>query len=169
MVAVDPRRCYARDVSDGSPEPLAEFDEDNRVRADSEPPTSLVEVAPSMPPLPQSGTFGRDDSPVLGRTATARAVSPRMTAVFGGVFGLATVASVFALLIQVFPVKDQRGKMVTVPSAEPEENAPEAPQPSKRASLKRVRQELPQPWRVDDLKATHQLLKGDMQRRSLSG
>ena len=168
MVAVDPRRCYARDVSDGSPEPLAEFDEDNRVRADSEPPTSLVEVAPSMPPLPQPGTFGRDESPVLGRTATARAVSPRMTAVFGGVFGLATVASVFALLIQVFPVKDQRGKMVTVPSAEPEENAPEAPQPSKRASLKRVRQELPQPWRVDDLKATHQLLKGDMQRRSLS-
>jgi len=171
-------------VSAGNPDPSGEFDEDARVGAETGPRTSSLDAAPprssasaaasqaTAPPL--LGTpraLGRHEGRVGSRDTSSSAISPRMTAIFGGLFGLATVASVFALLIQVFPVKNQRPQLASAvaPSASAEEpNSTEAERP-KRNVLKRVRQELPQPWRVEDLKATHQVVKGDMLRRSLSG
>ena len=110
------------------------------------------------------------------RDAAARArapepvISPRMTAVFGGLFGLATVASIFALLIQVFPVKDQRvaiaqaAAAASAKAAAPEETAA----PERKGPVKRERTLLPPPWRVEDLKGSHLIVKGEMKRRSFS-
>jgi murein DD-endopeptidase MepM/ murein hydrolase activator NlpD len=93
-----------------------------------------------------------------------------MTAVFGGLFGLATVTSAFALLIQVFPVKGQRDglDMATPAAASASSDAASASERPRRGPVKRIRQELPQPWRVEDLRSTHLVVKGEMQRRSLS-
>ncbi len=92
-----------------------------------------------------------------------------MTAVFGGLFGLATVASIFALLIQVFPVKEQRVAMAraAAPSATAQDGD-EAAKPARHGPVKRERQLLPPPWRAEDLKGSHLLVKGEMKRRSFS-
>lgn len=101
----------------------------------------------------------------LSRVAEAPVISPRMTAVFGGLFGLATVASIVALLIQVFPVEDQRAVAALAESAataDPDAPPVVAPPESK----KRQRKILPSPWRVDKLKGTHLLVSGTMKRQS---
>jgi murein DD-endopeptidase MepM/ murein hydrolase activator NlpD len=91
------------------------------------------------------------------------AISPRMTAVFGGLFGLATVASIVALLIQIFPVHDQRSRLAQEAAASGE--PAEAPAP-RRGPVRRQRQLLPGPWRLDALKDSHLVVRGEMQRRS---
>ena len=100
-----------------------------------------------------------------GHEHDAATISPRMTAVFGGLFGLATVASIFALLIQVFPV--ERQARVT-PTAAPSAN--DGSEPSSAGALpgapKRERKLLPSPWRVGELSATHKVVQGEMKRRS---
>jgi len=86
-----------------------------------------------------------------------------MTAVFGGLFGLATVASIFALLIQVFPVRDQRAlAKAAAASASASARSPRAP----AKANKRKRTLLPSPWRVSKLAGSHLLVRGTMKRRS---
>lgn len=101
----------------------------------------------------------------LSRVAEPPVISPRMTAVFGGLFGLATVASIVALLIQIFPVDDQRSMAAraAVPTSEVEvgDAAPAAPEKPKRQ-----RTLLPSPWRVEELAASHLMATGTTQRRS---
>jgi murein DD-endopeptidase MepM/ murein hydrolase activator NlpD len=84
-----------------------------------------------------------------------------MTAVFGALFGLATVASIFALLMQVFPVRGERRAHVPTASA----GASAAPLVARPAPPKRVRTPLPSPWRLGELKASHRVVEGEMQRR----
>lgn len=91
-------------------------------------------------------------------------ISPRMTAVFGGLFGLATVASIIALLIQIFPVEDQRAMAAQAESAQAERD--EAPPPPKKKPHKRERTILLGPWRVEALEKTHLVVRDTMQRRS---
>ena len=91
-------------------------------------------------------------------------VSPRMTAVFGGLFGLATVASIIALLIQVFPVEDQRALRAQAQASTKAPTSPSAPKNPK--TPKRQRELLPGPWRVDNLKASHRLVRGTIKRRT---
>jgi murein DD-endopeptidase MepM/ murein hydrolase activator NlpD len=92
-------------------------------------------------------------------------ISPRMTAVFGGLFGLATVASIVALLIQIFPIKDQRSAAAEATSAKAAatstRDTPETTGPKKRE-----RKTIPGPWRVSKLKGSHRIVRGTMQRRS---
>ena len=91
----------------------------------------------------------------LSHVGEGPAISPRMTAVFGGLFGLATVASVVALLIQVFPVKNQREMAAQAGSADA---AAAATSSSERpAPKKRQRKILPSPWRIDELSGSHLL------------
>jgi murein DD-endopeptidase MepM/ murein hydrolase activator NlpD len=98
----------------------------------------------------------------LGRPVEPPAISPRMTAVFGGLFGMAVVASIFALLIQVFPVPNQRGAAAPSSSASSESaEASARPRPKKRE-----RKLLPSPWRVAALEKSHHVVKGEMKRRS---
>ncbi|WP_245678322.1 M23 family metallopeptidase [Chondromyces crocatus] len=89
-----------------------------------------------------------------------------MTAIFGGLFGLATVTSVVALLIQVVPVRDERAlvadhlKDLSLPS-KPNATAPTAPP-------KKQRTPVPGPWRISELaKDSSMLIVSDtMERRS---
>jgi murein DD-endopeptidase MepM/ murein hydrolase activator NlpD len=77
-------------------------------------------------------------------------LSPRMTAVFGGLFGLATVTSIVALLIQVVPPRDERAMIANAALA----HQPGAPQeaPQAASALKRPKREaIPGPWRIAEL------------------
>jgi murein DD-endopeptidase MepM/ murein hydrolase activator NlpD len=111
---------------------------------------------------PRSGR--RLDGLPLGKAAEMPTISPRMTAVFGGLFGLAVVASVVALLIQVFPVQNQRSLAVEPQGAEPSAR----PAPSRKARPVRERKLLPPPWRLDSLAQTHQVVRGKMERRAFT-
>ncbi len=100
----------------------------------------------------------------LARTGEEPAISPRMHALFGGMFGLATVASIVALLIQVFPVEDQRALVArgSLPSANATTRATGAPTRPK----KRQRTIVPGPWRLAALRDSHLIVTGKMKRRS---
>ena len=73
-----------------------------------------------------------------------------MTALFGGLFGLATVTTIIALLIQGVPPRDDRAldSAAAAPSASASEAAPAdtAARPKKRERVK-----VPGPWRIADM------------------
>ncbi|MBK8253354.1 MAG: peptidoglycan DD-metalloendopeptidase family protein [Polyangiaceae bacterium] len=76
------------------------------------------------------------------------AISPRMTAIFGGLFGLAAITSVVAVLIQAAPPKDDRAAMAQTAAASAT-SAPAAAPPVK--SRKPKREALPGPWRIKEM------------------
>jgi murein DD-endopeptidase MepM/ murein hydrolase activator NlpD len=95
-------------------------------------------------------------------------LSPTLTALFVGLFGLATVASIFALLIQVFPVREPRadlGGADAGSSAAPTAQATAAPAPR---AAKRARVLLPSPWRLASLAKEPgiRVVSGEMNRRA---
>jgi murein DD-endopeptidase MepM/ murein hydrolase activator NlpD len=71
-----------------------------------------------------------------------------MTAVFGGIFGLATVTSVIALLIQVVPPRDERAVVAASPASSGAESA-DAPPAREVKKPKRI--PIPGPWRISEL------------------
>ncbi|UQA63677.1 M23 family metallopeptidase [Polyangium aurulentum] len=77
-------------------------------------------------------------------------LSPRMTAIFGGLFGLATVTSIVALLIQVVPPRNERaiiaGAALTHQAAVPGED-----DAVKTAAKRPKREVVPGPWRLAEL------------------
>lgn len=82
-------------------------------------------------------------------------MSPRMTALFGGLFGLATVTTIIALLIQGAPPRDDRAAADAALAAASAQTSGEAqaggaPAP-KREPKKRIRNKVPGPWRVADM------------------
>lgn len=98
-------------------------------------PGALVDPAApreALPRAPAGGTY----------------LSPRMTAVFGGIFGLATVTSIIALLIQVVPPRDERAVMAGSPASSAGET-PDAP--PAREVKKPKRTPVPGPWRLSEL------------------
>ncbi|MBW2457531.1 MAG: M23 family metallopeptidase [Deltaproteobacteria bacterium] len=100
----------------------------------------------------------------LGRADEGPAISPRMHALFGGMFGLAVVASIVALLIQVFPVVDQRAVIARGSVTGPVATGGTAGAPTQ--PKKRQRTILPGPWRITALQGSHLIVKGQMKRRS---
>src|SRR5262249_17927953 len=77
-------------------------------------------------------------------------LSPRMTAIFGGRSGLATVTSVVALLIQVVPPRNERAIIAgTAGSSTPETAS--VPGQVKPEVKKKQRVPIPGPWRVAEL------------------
>lgn len=98
----------------------------------------------------QQGPGGEPDPSSLAPVHAPAHLSPRMTAIFGGLFGLATVTSIIALLIQVVPPRDERAIVASIgaPPSEPEAavNAVAA-----REAKKPKRTPLPSPWRLSEL------------------
>lgn len=108
--------------------------------------------------------------PAIDRAAAALSLSPRMTAVFGGLFGLATVTTVIALLIQSTAPRDDRAMVASASSAnaEPSASAETAEVPTEQGPKKRQRNRIPGPWRIADAakdEATR-VVEGKFDRRS---
>ena len=95
-------------------------------------------------------------------------LSPRMTAIFGGLFGLATVTSVVALLIQSVPPRNERAIIAGTASASASSEA-DAPPRREIAVKKRVRVPIPGPWRLAELEKEPGVTveRGTMDRKSL--
>lgn len=133
-------------------------------RDEEVPPTSAPTAPPRAPTGPR-GTFtpssrwvGRDragDAAEGRGNASSLSLSPRMTAVFGGLFGLATVTTIIALLIQGAPPRDDRAATSSVAegsvAAASQVPGAAAPAAAPAGPKKRVRVKLPGPWRVADL------------------
>jgi hypothetical protein len=85
--------------------------------------------------------------PAIDRAAAALSLSPRMTAIFGGLFGLATVTTVIALLIQSTAPRDDRAMVASASSAstEPSTSADAAEPDAERGPKKRQRNRIPGP------------------------
>lgn len=106
--------------------------------------------------------------PVVPQNRAPVHLSPRMTAVFGGLFGLAALSSLIALLIQVKPPRDDRaivaghsaGREATIVAALPAA----APEPKTR-----VRHPIPGPWRLAELEKepSVKVERGAMEKKSL--
>lgn len=138
---------------------------DGRMPRDEDIPATS---APSAPPrtalapraafAPSSRWVGRDRA---GEPSESRAgssslsLSPRMTALFGGLFGLATVTTIIALLIQGAPPRDDRAAASSVVDPSAAVSAGSSPGAAAAAApsgpKKRVRTKLPGPWRVADM------------------
>jgi murein DD-endopeptidase MepM/ murein hydrolase activator NlpD len=149
------------------PEPL-------RFRASDPLGTKRLEGAPSAPrsSLPSGASVLDPQRVGPGPGQPVAHLSPRMTAVFGALFGLATVASIIALLIQgVPPTHDQdiedRAAAAAVETAAV---VAEEPAPPTLESRKPKRVALPGPWRVTDLEkekgAAIRIVKGTIDRRA---
>jgi murein DD-endopeptidase MepM/ murein hydrolase activator NlpD len=125
------------------------------------PTPAALPLAGKAPEPPESVPL----PPLRGRPPSAH-LSPRLIAVFGGLFGLATVASAIALLIHVAPPEDERTsiEMQVVASASPtaDPHAPLAP------PKKRERVPIPGPWRLSELEKdpTVRVVSGVMERES---
>lgn len=120
-------------------------------RVTPSPTASITGLGPAAP-FPRPGVLDPVAPPrdSLPRPPMPSAyLSPRMTAIFGGLFGLATVTSIIALLIQVVPPRDERAIVANLPTtASPSgEPAPRAPREVKRPK----REPLPGPWRLSEL------------------
>lgn len=109
-------------------------------RARSEGPAAEKPPRPPARPLPE-GALPRTRPP-------GPAISPRMTAIFGGLFGLAAITSVVAVLIQAAPPKNDRERMAQSPavSAAAASSAEPAARPKKPK-----REALPGPWRIREM------------------
>jgi murein DD-endopeptidase MepM/ murein hydrolase activator NlpD len=113
-------------------------------------------VAPSSPferreAAEPAGASARPRSlGVAPRPAHGAYLSPRMTAVFGGLFGLATITSIIALLIQVAPPKNERAAAASAtPVASGSAAAPSIA--AVAAAKKKKRTPIPGPWRIAEL------------------
>jgi len=113
----------------------------------------------SIAPPPTSRWVGKE-RPIDNRSnevgsGVGLAMSPRMTALFGGLFGLATVTTIIALLIQGVPPRDDRTEANAALSASEKASAAASESaPTASQSRKRVRTKVPGPWRVGDLAQT---------------
>ncbi|HTN87605.1 MAG TPA: peptidoglycan DD-metalloendopeptidase family protein [Sorangium sp.] len=134
-------------------------------------PRGQTPRTPSLIEGPYAGSGSVDGPrlpPGLGRPPAGPHLSPRMTAVFGGIFGLATLTSLIALLIQGVPVRDERALVAASPTSSAggtEEAARPSAAPEQKA---KKRTPLPGPWRVSELaKDPSVLMASDvMDRRS---
>jgi murein DD-endopeptidase MepM/ murein hydrolase activator NlpD len=117
------------------------------------------------------GTIVRRPGPSLPaeRGSSALALSPRMTAIFGVLFGLATITTIVALLIQGSTPRDDRAaESASVTTTPASSSSADAPTPVAVTSRKRQRTRLPAPWRVTDLASdpSTRIVQDTMGRRS---
>lgn len=133
------------------------------------PPSGSGGLGPAAPfPFPRAMT-GDPAAPTrepLQRPAIGAYLSPRMTAIFGGIFGLATVTSIIALLIQVVPPRDERALLASMPGVSP--SAAPTGVPLARVIERPKRVAIPGPWRIQELERdpTVAISSGVMEKRS---
>ena len=96
-------------------------------------------------------------------------LTPRMTAIFGGLFGLATLTSLIALLIQGVPPRNERAIVAGTASASAAAGGDTPAARPEAAPKKRVRVAVPGPWRLAELEKTPGITvtRGAMERKSL--
>jgi len=134
-------------------------------------PGDDADLPPNTPVPPIGRRYRAVDAPFptspLGRAPAPVVLSPRMTAIFGGLFGLATVTSVVALLIQQVPPRDER-TMIGSASAQTASSAAPSTRPEPVVK-KRVRTPVPGPWRLAELEkdASVAVERGKMDKKSL--
>lgn len=120
-----------------------------------------AEGPPAAPRGPLSGLSGGAGMPLssglegpevrpMPRAHGGVHLSPRMTAVFGGLFGLATVTSIIALLIQVVPPRNERALIAGAALAH-QASSPEDALDGPKAPKKPNRVPVPGPWRLAEL------------------
>ncbi len=137
----------------------------------------------SLPPVTTMGVMARglgarrigERVAALERGAppwvAAARLSPRMTAVFGAIFGLATITTVIALLIQSVPPRDDREMVAAAlgsSTVRDEASAADAAASARSKPAKRVRQKVPGPWRIADVESDPSLrvVSQEMDRRA---
>lgn len=109
---------------------------------------SLRAESPSpAPPRPPARPAPEGALPLVRPPGPA--ISPRMTAIFGGLFGLAAITSVVAVLIEVSPPKNDREVMAQAAASATAAQAAAAPAPPR--SKKPKREPIPGPWRVKEM------------------
>jgi murein DD-endopeptidase MepM/ murein hydrolase activator NlpD len=117
-------------------------------------------------PMPGDG----EPPPPRGGGPAPVHLTPRMTAIFGGLIGLAALTSLIALLIQADPPRNERAIVAGTASgsAAPGESSA-APSRPEAAPKKRVRVAVPGPWRLAELEKTPGITveRGVMERKSL--
>lgn len=114
-------------------------------------PSASSSTSSTLAPTPGMVDGGRLP-PGLARPTAGAHLSPQMTAVFGGLFGLAMLTSLIALLIQGVPVRDERALVAMSSAANPAPGATEAAKPGVPQELKKKkRTPLPSPWRISEL------------------
>lgn len=89
----------------------------------------------------------------MPRVHSGVVLSPRMTAIFGTLFGLATMTSIIALLIQVVPSRDERAIVANAGLTHRVGDSPDQPDSPAAAPApkKRERVAIPGPWRLSEL------------------
>ncbi len=132
----------------------------NALRPSGPPQAQAFNVGfatPKAPTVsPNSRWVGRTpDAEALRGSTSSLSLTPRMTALFGGLFGLATVTTIVALLIQGSPPEDVRALASAMPinGAAPAESGAGSSSEDKAspASRKKPRIRIPGPPRVHDL------------------
>lgn len=123
------------------------------------PPLGVRNLRKSTGPFPSS-PIARGPEPV--------SLSPRMIAIFGALFGLGTIASVIALLIQLVPPRDERA--LSTGSASPAGSGSASTKPDAAPVVKkRKRTPIPGPWRIASMEKDSSITieSGVMARKSL--
>ena len=121
------------------------LDEIGRDRPRDAPDAGLDAIAPSPLRAPSAPLPARGQSPL----------SPTLLALFGTLIGIATVLSLIALMINI---DRHRGAPLATSTQAPAGSAVLAPPaPSAPAIPKRVRQKVPGPWRIADVKGDPKL------------
>ncbi|MEZ4299591.1 MAG: M23 family metallopeptidase, partial [Polyangiaceae bacterium] len=135
----------ARDL----PLSVARRSQQPRTSADTQPRPLRAEDTPEKPPRPPSRPAPEGALPVVRPPGPA--ISPRMTAIFGGLFGLAAITSVVAVLIQAAPPKNDRAVMAQTASVSASAASGAGALPAEPKSRKPKREALPGPWRIKEM------------------
>lgn len=138
-------------------------------RRDGSAPAAPRGGAGTAYPMPGDGDAPASPGPPWGAPAPVH-LTPRMTAIFGGLFGLATLTSLVALLIQGVPPRNERAIAAGTASASgAAASGDAAPARPEAAPKKRARVAVPGPWRLAELEKTPgvTVTRGEMERRSL--
>jgi murein DD-endopeptidase MepM/ murein hydrolase activator NlpD len=164
-----------RDGGPAAPRPGAGVSYPMPGEVDDIPDLSATPTPPTGAPRPAGlpgSLLGRGPvtlDPALLRPPPVH-LSPRMTAIFGGLIGLAAVSAVFALLIQQKPPPNERA--IAAGSASAAETEPDAARRAPEAAAKKVERKralVPGPWRLAELEkeAGVAVERGQMEKKSL--
>lgn len=167
------------DLHDASPEPGGSVTDASRSRLVVPLRRREAEGPPAAPRGPLSGLGGSAGAPLssglegpAARPLPPRAhagvhLTPRMTAIFGSLFGLATVTSIIALLIQVVPPRNERA-LIAGAALSNQASTPENTDAAKGQPQKRKREPIPGPWRLSELAKdpSVQIVSGTIDRQS---
>ncbi len=137
-VATTPAPPSALEATAPGPRGLAELEGIEEAKTPRDAELDRIGTTGARTPVRAAGHQGRGE------------LSPTMIAIFGALIGLATVASLIALVMNL----DEQAKASSTPERSPQAAASQKLQPKRPvgAVAKRERKKLPGPWRIQDAK-----------------